>query len=310
MEIFFNTIKKLNTRTAVALGQFDAMHIGHTEILRKTVEYAKDNNMKSLVFLFENDPLEVISGKKSKNVNSLSKRIEILRALGVDIVFVKKLDNDFMKLSYIDFIDSYLVDAFNAGFVAAGFNYRFGTGAEGNTEKLTRECASRGIETVVVQEVIYNGKTVSSTEIRNEISAGNVDKAAKLMGRYYSISGIIKEGNKLGRSVIGFPTANIEIPHDRVLPKLGVYIAVATLDGKKYTAICNIGEKPSVENNYPCIETHIDGDFGELYGKEIEVEFCKFIREISCFDSLEKLAGQLAADKTAAREYFKNYIEK
>ncbi len=306
MQIYLSDLSPngLTEKTAVALGQFDAMHIGHTAIIGRTVEYAKENSLKSLVFMFENDPLEVICGREPMAVNSLQKRTEILRELGVDIVVIKKFDRGFMELEGIDFIDEYLVRRFNAGFVAAGFNYKFGKGAGGSTDLLKAECGARGIEVCILPEITLDDKTVSTTRIKSEISDGNVDKAAKLMGRYYSVDGTVKEGNRLGKKVLGFPTANIEIPTGRVVPAFGVYIAVVRLGGERYPAICNIGEKPTVENNYLCIEAHIDGEFGELYGKDIEVEFCKFIRKTQRFDSLEKLAEQLAADKSAAQKFF------
>lgn len=306
MEIFIDNMPRSTQRTAVALGHFDAMHIGHTAIIKKAVEHARECSMKSLVFLFENNPSDVILGKETKNINTLSKREEILFKLGVDMVFVKKFDADFMRLEAAEFVDSYIVKKFNAGFAAAGFNYRFGANAKGDTEFLRSECAERGIESFTMPGIMYEGETVSSTRIRKEISDGCVDTAARLMGRYYSVKGVVRRGNRLGGSVLGFPTANMDIPSDRVLPRLGVYVSYATVDGKRYPAISNIGEKPTVENNYPCIETHIDGSFNELYGKEIEVEFCKFIREIFRFESLDELKKQLAADKLAAREYFKN----
>lgn len=304
MQIFIDGASDITENTAVALGQFDAMHIGHTAIIQKAVEYAKENDIKSLVFMFENDPAEVILGRPPKAVNSLSQRLDVLRSLGVDIVVVKRFDEEFSRLGAVEFVNEYLRGRLGAVYVSVGFNYRFGKNAEGDTRLLDSECSRLGIELCVVPEVRLDGEIVSSSLIRSAVISGDMEKAARLMGRCYKTGGTVVEGNRLGGTVLGFPTANINMPSGRVIPKFGVYIARAMLDGAEYPAICNIGEKPTVENNYTCIETHILGSFGELYGKNIEIEICKFIRETTRFDGMEALSEQLRADRCEAESYF------
>lgn len=304
----FDSLRLQNT--AIALGQFDSMHIGHIEIIKSVIENAKVKGLTSLVYMFINDPDEVIFGKCAGAVNSFEKRLEILKDLGVDAVAAQRFDKELMELDCGRFAKDYLYEKFGARYVAAGFNYRFGKGGRGGTEILRSECGKFGIEVNAVPEVRLDGEAVSSTIIREKIIGGDVAAAARMMGRYFSVKGIVVEGNKIGGKLLGFPTANMNIPTDCIFPKFGVYISAVKIDGKYYSAITNIGGKPTVENDYQCIETHIDGSFGELYGREIEVEFCDYIRGITKFNSLEALAEQLKNDKEKAREFFAKCILK
>lgn len=296
--------------TAVALGQFDAIHIGHTQIIRKVIEYANANGLRSLVYMFSNDPAEVICGNGSKAVNSLSRRLEILDKLGVDIAVVQRFDKDFMALECDEFIENYLSKKLGAKFVAAGFNYRFGRYGEGNIDTLTEKCAQNGIAVGAVNEVKVDGNTVSSTAIRCKIEEGAVSAAAQMMGRYFTLDGIVERGNQIGRSQIGFPTANIAIPDGQVVPKFGVYISIARIDGTEYAAITNVGARPTVNEDKCCVETHIDGEFGDLYGRWLEIKFCEYIRGISKFNGIDELAAQLKKDKSLSKSFFEKINRK
>lgn len=295
--------------TAVALGRFDAVHRGHMRIIGEAVSYAKKNNLKSVVFMFENDPSEIISGKAVPEINTQKQREKIMEELGVDIVVVKTFDREIMELDCKTFIRVYLVELFGAVFASAGFNYRFGMGGAGDVDVLRDICASYGISVSVVDEV-SDGGTISSTRIRKLISDGDMETAKRLLGRYFKISGVVMHGNRLGGKIIGFPTANIEIPKNAVVPKFGVYVSVAHIMGDTYSAITNVGSRPTVNELRCCIETHIDGYFGELYGETIDVEFCGYIREIKKFDSTDALARQLTADRELSRKYFENNYNK
>ncbi|MDO5311264.1 MAG: riboflavin kinase, partial [Clostridia bacterium] len=193
--------------TAVALGRFDAVHRGHMCIIGEAVSYAKKNNLKSVVFMFENDPSEIVSGKVVPEINTQRQREEILEALGVDIVVVKTFDREIMELDCETFIRVYLVELLGAEFASAGFNYRFGRGGAGNVDILRSICAKHGIFVSAVDEV-SDGGTISSTRIRKLISDGDMETATRLLGRYFKISGVVMHGNRLGGKIIGFPTAN------------------------------------------------------------------------------------------------------
>ncbi len=292
--------------TAVAIGEFDALHIGHIKIINKAVSNAKAMGLKSLIFMFENNPLDIVLNTKVKAVNSIDKRIEILEGLGVDIVVISKFDKKIMEISKEEFFDNYLIEKFGAKSISVGFNFSFGRKGEGDTAYLAKRCNDCNIKLDVISEVTISGKTVSSTRIRELISGGDVETAAVLLDRYFSISGTIVRGNQIGGKRLGFPTANVEMPENNITPKYGVYISRGIIDGKSYPSITNVGDKPTVDKNHTGIETHIIGaEFGKLYGKCIEVEFCKYIRKISSFKSVDELINQLEKDKNKSIKYFK-----
>lgn len=290
------------TGTAVALGVFDAMHLGHLEIVDTVVRYARENGLKSVVYMFRNIPKSVITNTDIKNVNLFKKRLRILYDRGVNIVAAERFTTEYMKIPYTEFVDKYLVEKFGAKFVCAGFNYHYGFRGMGNTENLKKLCGERGIK-VHIAECKSLECPVSSTLIRQLIASGEMEETAKYLGRYFSVTRRVEHGERIGRK-IGFPTANIQLPDFHVVPKFGVYITRAKADGKWYSAITNVGGKPTVGSRKPCIETHLLNYHGDLYGKEIEIEFRRFLRPIEKFETLEELEAQLERDKQAANDYF------
>ncbi len=284
-----NDLKNLigDKKTAVALGSFDALHKGHTEVIGSAVRYAKKADIPAVVQLVE-VPCAV-------RVNSLERRIEILEKLGADIVVVEEFSPQFKAIGYREFVSEYLADKYNAEAVFSGDNYRFGHMAEGDTEKLREECEKYGIN-VFVKSCIKLDKVISSTEIRGLVSAGKMEKVQEYMGRPFSVSGTVVHGKALGRT-IGFPTANISIPQGIVEPKDGVYLSRVLFDGMVFYGITNIGAKPTVDVKEKNIETYIKDYKGNLYGKTIQVQFLKRLRDIQKFDSLDELKNQLEKDK-------------
>lgn len=289
--------------TAVALGVFDAMHLGHLEIIDNVVKYAHENGLKSAVYMFRNIPKGVLTHTDIKNVNLFKKRLHILKERGVDIAIAERFTEEYMKMPYTDFVKNYLVEKFDAKYVCAGFNYHFGYKGEGDTQKLTELCGQYGIK-VHIAECKSLDKPVSSTLLRNLIASGEMEETAKYLGRTFSVTRKIEHGENLGHT-IGFPTANIQLPDFHVVPKFGVYISRAKVDGNWYPSITNVGGKPTVGTNKPCIETYMIGFDGDAYGKEIEIEFHHYLRPIEKFDSIDGLKAQLEKDKAASSEYFK-----
>lgn len=294
--------KPIECDTAVALGSFDAVHIGHTEIIKKAVEYARFNNVKALVYLFEKAP-KAIMNNDILVVNTLKKRLKIMEELGADYVVVESFTKDYRQITYQEFVNNYIVKFLNAKFVSVGFNFRFGFNCEGNSDILTKLCEKRGIKTHI-QKCISFDNVVSTTYIRNLILNGEMEKCTKYLGRKFTVCGNVVHGKELGRT-IGFPTANIEIPNECAVPKDGVYITETTVLGKRYSSITNIGGKPTVDEYSTNIETYITDFSDMIYDLEIEVAFLKKIRDIKKFDSLHSLSIQLEKDKAEALEYLK-----
>jgi len=289
-----NELKNLigDTKTAVALGSFDAMHKGHTEVIGSAVKYARTHSIPAVVQLVE-IPCAV-------KVNTLEKRLTVLEKLGADFVVIEEFSPQFKSVGYKEFVSEYLAGRYNAEAVFSGDNYRFGHMAEGDTKKLAEECEKYGIKTFV-KTCVKLDRVISSTEIRGLVSEGKMDKVQEYMGRPFSISGTVVHGKELGRT-IGFPTANINIPEDIVNPKDGVYLSRILIDGMIFYGITNIGAKPTVNIEEKNIETYIRDYKGDLYGKTIEVQFLKRLRDIQKFDTIEQLKNQLEKDKKSVSE--------
>ncbi len=282
---------------AVALGNFDAIHKGHMAIFSDMLSFAKENGLLPVVYMFKDSP-----NKGELGINSLDKRLEILEEMGVEVAVVEEFSS-VKNISYDEFIGEYIKNRLGAKAVFVGFNYRFGKGAEGDAKILSGLCKKDNIDVFIKDCVKIDGVTVSSSKIKEFITAGEMEKAKGFMTRGFSVSGTVIKGKQLGRT-IGFPTANIEYPDGVVLPEEGVYITLCKIGDNKYYSITNIGEKPTVSDERKNIETAI-GDFdADIYGEQIEIEFCKRIRDISKFESLDKLKEQLSKDMNTAKIFF------
>ncbi len=286
--------KFTDKKTSVALGCFDALHRGHTRLIKMAADIAKDEGYTSLVQLFRIPPGGYNSQGEIECVNTLEKRLSILETMGIDMVVVEDFDESFRKTSYKDFVSEYIVGKYNAAVVCAGYNYRFGFKAEGDTTILSQECKKLGVD-VLIQECVRLDRAISSSLIREMVRCGDMEKAALYMGRNFSLCGEVVKGRQLGREM-GFPTANINLPHGIVVPADGVYKSCVTVDGAQYTGITNVGSKPTVKVSDRNCETHIIGFDGNLYGRQIEIEFCMRIRDIQNFESIDELKMQLEKD--------------
>ncbi len=296
MRIYYGSKNIKLSPLAVALGDFDAIHKGHLAIISDTVSYAKEKGILSAVYMFASNP-----NKDGKSVNTLSKRLEILEKSGIDVCVVEEFTKEFKETDCKTFAKEYIENRLNAKGVFVGFNYRFGKGASGDAETLKELC--EGTQIFVKPCVMEGNIQVSSTVVKESIEKGEVDTAKAFMGRYFSIRGVVVKGKQIGRT-IGFPTANIEYPKGIVIPKEGVYITQTKIGDNKYYSITNVGEKPTVSDRTPNIETAV-GDFNkDIYGEEIEIEFCRYIREIQKFDSLLSLKEQIEKDMEMAKEFF------
>lgn len=297
MKVVFGSEGLSLPASAAALGNFDAVHKGHCEIISDAVKYARKKGILSVVYMISSRP-----GKDCLTVNTLEKRLEIMENLGADICVVEEFTEDYKNTSCGDFVKKYLMSRLSAAAVFVGFNYRFGKGAAGDVSALQALCGGE-IKVFVKDCVKIDGKLVSSTAIREMIENGEVQTAAKFLGRYFSASGTVNRGRQFGRT-IGFPTANTEYPKGQVVPKAGVYITICRVGDKIYPAITNVGPKPTVGDMRQNIETSISGFSQDIYGREIEVEFCDYIREIEKFESIDALRAQLERDMAASLKFF------
>lgn len=274
------------------IGYFDGMHKGHMQLVSKTLEIAKLHNMKSALITFDPDPWVVLKGINPAHITSMDERIAIGESFGLDEWIIVDFSRGLSQLSYEAFEDEILVKL-HVKHLICGFDYSYGYKGSGNTTTLIE---SNKFDVHVIEPVEYNNEKISSTRIENEIKNGNVDKVTTLLGRPYSIKGTIIKGSAIGRT-IGFPTANIQLKYDSLIPKKGVYIGYTLVDGKNIRSMMNIGHNPSINFQQELrIESHLL-DFNEdLYGKEVEVIFIKRIRDEQRFNNKEELINQMKKD--------------
>jgi riboflavin kinase/FMN adenylyltransferase len=287
---------KLESPTYIALGNFDGLHLGHMSLIDRTVELAKENNAKSMVYIFQNHPLTVINPEISpKLIMSNNTKIKLLEDSGIDIINLVSFDKDFMKITPEEFIKN-MVNFYNVKGIIIGFNYRFGYKNLGDVEMLQRYSSILGYKLYVCEAVSKNHEVVSSSKIRHLIAEGDVVKARLLLGRPIAATGEVIKGKQLGRT-IGFPTVNLNYNKGYILPKGGVYFTTIEYDNIIYKAITNIGYNPTVEGGKLSVETYILGFDKQIYDEVIKINFIKRIRDEVKFDTIEQLKKQLEEDR-------------
>jgi riboflavin kinase/FMN adenylyltransferase len=293
--------------SAVALGFFDGLHIGHIKLIEKCVTYARSKDLSADVFTFRDHPKNVLSGKLViPRLLLEQEKLKLLEELGVDRVYDFDFSDGFHTMPPLVFAETFLKDKFSAQAVFCGFNYHFGAEASGNTKSLSDFGDNIGFETYILDPVYVENRLVSSSLIRRCINNGEVEPAGRLLGRDYGFNGIVEKGNKLGRS-FGFPTANIVPEPELTLPALGVYVTETYEKGICYASVSNVGFNPTVskgpKGKAVRVETHLLDTDCSLYGKKIDVFFKKMLRKERCYESKEALIRQIAKDAESARIY-------
>lgn len=286
------TDEKLNKGTAVALGNFDGMHIGHSAVLEKTVELSK-NGLTATVMLFDEHSLKTVTGEAPPMLMTESERLDFLKAK--DLVTVTVNFTDIKDFSPEEFVDRILINKLNAKAVVCGFNYRFGKGAKGDAQLLKELCDNRNIECTAVEEVLVDSLPVSSTAIRKAVENGDIVLANKMLGRAFGFTARVLHGDRRGRTW-GYPTINQSLPNGLVVPLFGVYESQVDVDGKEYRSLTNVGLRPTVGTDIVLSETHILDFDGDIYGKDVSVRLIRFIRPERKFDSFDELVLQIKND--------------
>lgn len=272
--------------TAMLLGGFDGLHIGH----RRLLSCAKKSGLPVGI-------MTIVGGKEEKHLFTFSEREKIFQNAGADFVFELPF-SEIKDLSPTDFLEL-LQRAFSPKLFVCGEDFRFGYQAQGTPEMIKRATHVR----VEVQPLVeINGEKVSSTYIKALLKAGAIEKANALLGEPFFIGGEVRKDRGVGRT-IGFPTANIAYDNQKFPIKEGVYQTRTEVDGKDYQGITNYGGRPTFDNARICTETYLDGFEGDLYGKTLCVRFIKYLRDIKKFDNAEQLKGQLTKDIERIREH-------
>ncbi|WP_055070958.1 bifunctional riboflavin kinase/FAD synthetase [Clostridium massiliamazoniense] len=290
-----------NKDVYVALGSFDGLHKGHLTLINKVVELSKKNDGLSMVYTFKNHPLEIIDESKApKVIMDNDEKLNILEKEGIDISCLVKFDKKFMLIEPEEFIRE-IIEKFNVKAIVVGFNYKFGFKNKGDVNLLRDLSEKLNFDLYVMSALEDEGVVISSTFIRGLIKDGEINRATELLTRPYSIKGEVIHGKQLGRT-IGFPTANLNITANTVLPAMGVYYTNVELDGEIYRGITSVGNNPTVNGKTITVETNILDFSGDIYGKEIRVYFIERMRGNVKFNSLDELKNQLKSDKNFAEQ--------
>ena len=289
-----NSSNDAKTKSCVALGDFDGVHLGHRKLIRLTVD--NEFGYVPTVYTFKNNC------KGSKLVTGFETKSQLMKALGIKSIVA----DDFEAVKHLsarEFVDVVLVSRLSAGAVVCGSDFRFGFGAQGDAVLLKSLCERQNIHVTIVPPVIYNGEKLSSTMIRKAIECGDMLTAHDMLGRYFTMSGTVVHGKQLARKY-EMATANFYPGGSLVLPQFGVYATHTVIRGIRYNSISNVGVRPSVDvSAIPNVETRIFDYDGTIYGDVITVEFVKMIRKERKFESERMLFTQISRDISDVKKY-------
>jgi riboflavin kinase / FMN adenylyltransferase len=292
---------------SMALGYFDGVHLGHQKVIMEAKRQAEVKGYRSAVMTFDPHP-SVVLGKTNKHVQyitPLSEKVKLVEELGIDYLFIVHFTLEFANLLPQEFIDQYVIDL-NVKHVVAGFDYSYGRMGKGTMEILPFHSREKFTFTVVEKLTCGNEK-VSSTRIRQYLKEGRTADLPELLGRFYKTAGTVVHGDKRGRT-IGFPTANVETNEEYILPPLGVYAVKIKIDEIWYEGVCNVGYKPTFNKEAlrVSVEVNVFNFDRDIYGKQVIVEWHKYLRKEQKFSGINELVAQIERDKQNAIQFFNN----
>lgn len=295
--IVYNSFQNIGEETAVALGYFDGVHLGHRAVISAAVEHARANGLKSAVFTFS-----LQNTSRGGDILSEGERLARIETLGVDYCICPPAEVFYGKDPQW-FVGEVILGAFNARAVFCGEDFTFGKGKAGTAQVLSALCAQKGCEVTLVESVCEGGEKVSSTRIRELLVAGEMPRAAALLGAPYTIDFPVQHGKKLGRT-IGVPTINQLYPPAILPPRQGVYASSVEIGGEIYPAATGFGTRPTVEENaaVPSAETYILGFEGDLYGENVRTTLHKFLWPTKKYDNVQQLAQMIHRAAEASKQ--------
>lgn len=291
----------MSKKCVYALGFFDGVHLGHGSLLSACRELADELGVDAGVVTFSSHPEALVRGAAPGLINTIRDRDAMLQEqYHMDTVVTLPFDEKLMRLTWQSFFTR-LLEEYQAAGLVCGEDFRFGYRGEGNAQKLLAACRDAGIPCIVLPQQKLGGVTISSTHIRSLIEMGLMENAVQFLGHPHILTGPVVPGHQLGRR-LGFPTANLLLPAELVIPKFGVYACRCAIDGVRYPAVTNIGTRPTVAGMGITVETWILGYQGDLYGREIRLEFLKFLRPELKFPSLADLQDAVREDAEKTKE--------
>ena len=305
MRLFHGTDNaKIARPTVLTLGVFDGLHLGHQLIMKTIVERAGATGAVPTVLTFDPHPRALLHPESAPPLlQTFDQKIEALGVLGIEQTIVIRFDQNFAQIRAEDFLRAVIAERLHAKEVYLGCGFAFGHGREGNIELLRSVSQSLGFIADEVPELRLRGRRVSSSRIRELLQQGRVNLARRMLGRPYGVEGRVVRGAERGAS-LGFPTANIQ-PQNRVIPRTGVYVTAALIDGQWRRSVTNIGTRPTFgSDNESSVETFVLNWSGDLYGDVVRVRFLHRLREEKKFSSIDELKFQIERDAARAQDYF------
>ena len=292
--------KGLPVKSAVAIGKFDGIHVGHQALLQRIINKKKDT-MQAVVFTFSPSPEEFFKGQMLPAIDTPSEKRINFERMGVDIVIEYPLTKESASISPQSFMEDILLKGLNAGYVVSGSDLSFGNKGAGNSKMLQAFADEKGFQYEMIDKVCVDGCEVSSTSVREAIVEGDMERVNRMLGRRYCIGGEVVHGKALGRT-IQMPTINIVPAKEKLLPPSGVYATVTMIDGKEYPGVTNIGVKPTVtDEKVVGVETHLFDFDKDVYGKDVVTQLISYIRPEKRFANVGDMLTQMKEDCEHAR---------
>ena len=298
----FDTVT-IDSPTAVTIGMFDGLHLGHLKVIEGCLSTSQLNQLKTCVITFSNHPADHFTGKRNELLMPMQEKIEAFKNFGIDYLIIIPFDAYIVELPAKNFIQEHLIERLKAKKVVLGYDNHFGKNREGSISYIN-EHFSDVIETISIDVAKVDEVIVSSSQIKKYLSEGDITKANAMLGLPFSVSGNVVHGNQNGRK-IGFPTANMSLNADnKFIPQLGVYLCRVNIEAGQFYGLTNMGYRPTLNKDDGIhIETHLLDFDGDIYGQIIEIQFIEKIRSEKRFDSFEDLKNQIAADLAWAKLY-------
>ncbi len=299
--VLSNSSRRLPTQTALTIGTFDGIHLGHQALIQKTQLIAKRHGIASAVVLFEPHPKEwFLQDQAPPRLSFLQDKLRYLAEFDIDYVICIRFNHTIAQLSPEAFVQRILLSALNAQHIIVGQDFRYGAKRQGDVAHLKTMADSQGIEVCVLQDQTVDGKRVSSSNIRQQLINGHFKNAQQLLGRDFQIIGKVRHGDKKGRH-IGFRTLNIPLSRPFVLS--GVYVVKAYINDTAFFGMANVGVRPTVDGHKRLLEVHLFNATGDFYGQPVCVCFLHFLRPEIKFTGLDALKAQLNHDKLTANQW-------
>ena len=296
--------------SVVSVGTFDGVHLAHQQLLKEVVERAQARKGRSVVLTFDPHPKEVLTGQPMQLLTTIEERQQICEQLGIDVFYRIAFTYEFSRLTSREFYIRYVVQGCGVSEVVEGYDHHFGRDREGSVEELLKLGREFEFSVAALKPVYVDEEIVSSSQIRQHLLQGKVDRVLRLLGRPYAVSGTVVRGDARGRE-LGYPTANLQLTHHKLIPQDGIYFVQVDVGGPTKYGMVSIGVRPTFfDQGQRTVEVHLLDFSGDLYGQTLTVQFLRRLREERKFDSAQQLIEQMHLDEKHSRELMAEFKSK